>query len=299
MVMPAERKAVFLGVARDCARHLSGTLDNIHRFALSYAEAAFFFVVSDTTDPTVPLLETWLSAGCRRGTVIDLGCLVAEMPRRTERIARARNAGLDAIERSPWTAFDDLVVVDLDNVLAAPVDATSFARAARWLGAEPSRSAVFANAAPRYYDVWALRHDRWCPTDCWHAIWERPDGESFEAAKFREVFARQIEIPLHQPPIEVQSAFGGLGIYRLPLALAARYCGLDDQQREISEHVTFNASLTRLGARLYVFPELRVHAPPEHLYQPSDFKLRWRAVMAARRVVERVRPSWCSMLALS
>jgi len=296
--MATERKAVFLGVARDCASHLPGVLDNINRFAGTYETAAFCFVISDTSDDTVPLLEAWLSTGSRHGRVIDLGELSARLPLRTERIAYARNAGLGAIEHSPWSAFDDLVVVDLDDVLAAPIDVGSFVRAKRWLAAEPSRSGVFASAAPRYYDIWALRHDRWCPSDCWHAIWERSEGEAFEAAKFREVFARQIELPIDLPPIEVRSAFGGLGIYRLPRALAARYCGLDDRRREVSEHVAFNAALTAMGARLHVFPGLRVHAPPEHLYRPADFKLRWRAAMAGRRAVELVRPPWRPVLGL-
>mgnify|MGYP003327104484 CR=1 FL=1 len=28
-------------------------------------------------------------------------------------------------------------------------------------------AAVCANASPRYYDIWALRHRTWCPSDCW------------------------------------------------------------------------------------------------------------------------------------
>ncbi|MFZ5780044.1 MAG: hypothetical protein ACOY4R_07520 [Pseudomonadota bacterium] len=294
--MAPERRAVFLGVARDCAPHLPGVLENVGRFAATYEAAAFCFVVSDTSDGTVPLLEAWLSSGRRPGRVIDLGELSARLPLRTERIARARNTALDAIEASPWSAFDDLVVVDLDNVLGAPIDVGSFLQAKRWLAGEPLRGGVFASATPRYYDIWALRHEHWCPSDCWHAIWERSEGEAFEAAKFREVFARQIALPVHLPPIEVRSAFGGLAIYRLPLALAARYCGLDARERQVSEHVAFNAALTALGARLHVFPALRVKAPPEHLYQPADFRLRWRAAMAGRRAIELVRPSWRPIL---
>lgn len=295
--MLAERSAVFTGVARNCATHLPGVLENFGRLARLYESASFVFVVSDSDDGTGLLLQDWLAAGGRRGKVIDLGALQGRLPRRTERIAWARNAGLDAVHQNGWTNHDHLVVADLDDVLALPLAVEPFAQAAEWLDAEPSRAGVLANALPRYYDVWALRHDRWCPSDCWHPIWQRPAGEGFETAKFREVFARQIEIPPTLPPIAVRSAFGGLGIYRMPLTLGARYGGLDDRGRETSEHVAFNGAIRRAGGRLYIFPALQVHAPRQHLYQASDFKFRWRLAMLARRATEIGTPPWRRMLA--
>ena len=271
-------------------------LQNLERFAAAYRAASFLFVVSDSKDDTRAILERWLADG-RRGRVIDLGALEARLTRRTERIAFARNTGLDEIARGEDAGHDHLVVADLDDVLAQPVDADAFARAAAWLDADPARAGVMANAMPRYYDVWALRHERWCPDDCWHPIWGRSPDETFEAAKFREVFTRQIEIPPSLPPIAVRSAFGGLAIYRLPAALAARYRGIDATGRETSEHVAFNTAIGRAGGRLHIFPALQVHAPRQHLYQPAEFKWRWRVTMMARRTAEIARPSWRRMLA--
>lgn len=290
------RAAVFTGVARDCAAHLPGVLENLGCFAATYRTSSFLFVVSDSKDDTYAILERWLASG-RRGRVIDLGALEGRLTRRTERIAFARNTGLDEIGRDGDANHQHLVVADLDDVLARPVDAQAFARAAAWLDADPARAGVMANATPRYYDVWALRHERWCPEDCWHPIWSRPPGETFEAAKFREVFKRQIEIPPSLPPIAVRSAFGGLGIYRLPAARAARYHGSDANGRETSEHVAFNTAIGRAGGRLHIFPALQVHAPRQHLYQPAEFKWRWRLEMTARRTAEMVRPSWRRVLA--
>ena len=50
MSAPAPSRAVFAGVARDCAIHLPGVLATLGRFAASYAETAFVFVVSDSAD---------------------------------------------------------------------------------------------------------------------------------------------------------------------------------------------------------------------------------------------------------
>jgi hypothetical protein len=291
---PGQSRAVFAGVARDCAIHLPGVLATLERFAESYAETAFVFVVSDSADDSLSILQRWLSdvrRGGRRGKVIDLGVLADRLPGRTERIAHARNACLDEIRHSDWAAYDHLVMADLDDVLASPARADGFAQAVRWLDGGPARAAVLANAAPRYYDVWALRHDRWCPQDCWHPIWGRAAEETFEAAKFREVFARQIEIPAALSPIAVRSAFGGLGIYRLSAALAARYCGLDNACREVSEHVAFNEAIARSG-ELCIFPPLQVRAPKQHLYRASEFSRVWRLAMLARRATELLRPPW-------
>lgn len=284
-----KRRVVVAGLARDCAPHLPEVLANLAKLAALYDEAHFLFAVSDSEDGSGTLLEDWLADG-RHGEVLDFGVLGDRLARRTERIAWLRNACLDRLSLSPQAGWDHLAVADLDDVLAAPMAAEPFAQAIRWLEAAPSRAAVLANARPRYYDVWALRHPRWCPYDCWHRIWGREAGETFEAAKFREVFIRQIAIPVDMPPIAVRSAFGGLGIYRLAYALKARYRGLDEKGREVSEHVAFNEAIVAAGGELHIFPGLQVRAPAEHLYRPQDFKLPWRLRMRAMRIVAALRP---------
>jgi hypothetical protein len=283
--------AVFVGTARNCARWLPDVLANLANLSRLYARTAFVFTVSDSTDATTGLLRQWMDSR-RAGKVIDLGDLAGHIELRTERIACARNACLDEVRASAFGTCDHMIVADMDDVLATPIDVDAYLRAARWLDASPDRAAAFASAAPRYYDIWALRHPTWSPHDCWHRIWERPDRESFERAKFREVFARQIELPREMQPIEVRSAFGGLGLYRLSYAMGARYVGVDAQGREVSEHVAFNEAIGRAGGRLFVFPELQVSAPRQHLYDAAEFGLRWRVAMRARRALERYRPAW-------
>lgn len=283
--------AVFVGTARDCARWLPDVLANLAKLSQLYDRTAFIFAVSDATDATATLLRNWMGKE-RAGKVLDLGELAGRFELRTERIAFARNACLEEVRGSAFAEYGHLVVADMDDVLAAPLDLGSYVRAAEWLDASPDRAAVFASASPCYYDIWALRHPTWCPHDCWHRIWGRPGGESFEAAKFREVFARQIVLPPQMEPIEVRSAFGGLGLYRMPYALNARYLGLDAEGREVSEHVAFNEAIASAGGRLFVFPDLQVRAPQQHLYNASEFGLRWRATMRLRQAMERYRPAW-------
>ena len=291
----SRRRVVFTGVARNCAAHLPGVLENLARFAALYEDARFVMAVSDSTDETLSILEHWMAG--RRGNVIDLGVLADRLPGGPNASPlRATPAWTTSGAPRP-TTHDHLVVADLDDVMASPVSADRFVEAARWLDGDDARAGVFANAAPRYYDIWALRHEIWCAGDCWHAIWSHDGKESFEAAKFREVFARQVAIPASLPPIKVRSAFGGLGLYKMRYARAARYCGVDEREREVSEHVAFNADIGRAGGELCIFPPLQVCAPRQHLYRASDFSWPWRLVMLCQRSLEKLRPGWRTQLA--
>lgn len=291
MTRTGPASAVFVGTARDCAAWLPDVLANLAKLSRLHDRVAFIFAVSDTTDDTAQLLRNWMGTE-RAGKVVDLGELAGRFPRRTERLAFARNVCLEEVRGSAFAEYRHLIVADMDDVLAAPLDVESCVRALQWLDTAPDRAAVFASAAPLYYDIWALRHPTWSPHDCWHRIWERPARESFEAAKFREVFARQIALPREMQPVEVRSAFGGLGLYRMSHAMRSRYVGLDAQGREVSEHVAFNEAIARAGGRLFIFPGLQVRAPQQHLYNAREFSFRWRTAMRLRKALEAYRPAW-------
>jgi hypothetical protein len=279
-----------LGVARNCEPYLPAALANLSSLASCYDDARFVFAVSDSTDGTATCLQDWLGTE-RKGTVLQLGALEPQLPVRPVRIAANRNACLDELQRS-GARFDHLLVADLDEVLSVPVSRNAFQQAADWLDASEERVAVTANATPRYYDTWALRHELWCPYDVWQQIGGRLEGCSFEAAKFREVLCRQIVLPPHLPPIRVRSAFGGLGLYKAAPALSARYRGLDELGQPTCEHVTFNQAITAAGGQIHIFPALQVCAPPEHLFDPSQFALRWRMAMRGKDLLELCLPSW-------
>src|SRR5262249_13319813 len=145
-------RAVFAGVARDCANHLPVVLANLAWLAECYREASFVFVVSDSSDDTHAILQRWLSRG-HRGKAIDLGhrdngtALAhreARFPRRPERIPPPPNESLDETRRSGWGSNAHLVVVALDDVLDSPLQIAAFAGAfadgVRWLADDPARA---------------------------------------------------------------------------------------------------------------------------------------------------------------
>lgn len=252
---------VFAGCARDCALHLPGVLANLEGFASYAAAAAFVVAENDSRDQTREVLGAWLAA--RQGRLLGLGDLQARIPSRTARIAAARNACLEFLRASPFAGFEYLVVVDFDDVNAVPIPPQAFGAALGMLAQDPRLAAVFACSDPVYYDVWALRHPAWCPNDVWAEV-NTERQVSREAAIERYVYRRQIVIPASAQPIAVQSAFGGLAIYRMSATAEARYAGLTPLGTECCEHVEFNRSVAARGA-LLISPGLRNRAPGEHL----------------------------------
>ena len=157
-----------------------------------------------------------------------------------------------------------LVVLDFDIVNTTPISDKSFVEAMRYLDSCDQNAGVFANQLP-YYDIWALRHDAWCPSDWRSEVENRPAYLPRHRAIERYFQQRQIEIDSNAQPVPVRSAFGGLAIYKMKFARSARYVGALPDGSEVCEHVAFNRDVVLAGGILYIFPKLLNHAPPEHV----------------------------------
>jgi hypothetical protein len=233
-----KRSVVIVGCARDCEPFLPAVLQNVSRIANLYSHAAFVFVENDSRDNTREILQRWLSER-PNSFLVCLDGLAAQEKRRTARLAIARNAYMDAVRYHNMAKLDHLVVLDFDIVNTNAISEESLAEAIRFLDSSTQNAAVFANQLP-YYDIWALRHDVWCPEDCWARIANRPAYLPRHRAIERYFTSRQVRISSDSPPVAVRSAFGGLGLYKLDFVRAARYVGLLPHGSEICEHVAFN-----------------------------------------------------------
>ena len=257
-------KAVFVGCARSCAPFLDGVLANLEALGATYNAFEVVIVENDSTDDTRDRLRDF-AASRANVRLIEVDGLERDHPKRTDRIAAARNLYTAAVGEPRYADCDDLVMLDFDDVNAQRIDANAFAKARAWLWQEPERRAVFANSAPFYYDIWALRHPNWSPDDCWARVREARPVMGQEEAVRRFVAARQVSIARAAAPIPVDSAFGGLAIYRREPALGHTYAGLDAGGEEVCEHVAFNAAVNGPDGVMAIFPALQNHAPQEHI----------------------------------
>lgn len=252
-----------MGTVRDCFKFLEQDVLKLSKAFALFKDLHWFIVESDSSDRTVDCLAT-LQALVPNFHYKSMGQLASDMPLRTDRIAFCRNACLDEIKTNPLLmGAKYLVVADLDNSqsqLTLEGVMSSFERD-DWGG-------VTSNQSGLYYDIWALRHPVWNPGDCWQ---QKIFLESMKLSKavstYSAVHSRMIEVPLESAWIEVESSFGGLGIYKTEFFNQARYIGLCEngvKGGQVCEHVAFNESLRANGAKIFINPKMVNSSLNEH-----------------------------------
>ncbi len=244
---------MFCGLARNCAHSLPALLEVVSAAGRAVGDWAYVLLESDSYDATAAVLHDF-DDRTGRGVVRSYGRLRRRFPSRNERLAYLRNEYLRLCEASGYfDRFPLCVVLDLDRVNERldPAHLASFLRESprHWAG-------LFANQSERYYDVWALRHPEWSPDDCWARVKNRPASMSEKDAVRRFVEARMIRVPSDGGRIEVDSAFGGLGIYDVGMLRGCSYRGVADDGSPVCEHVPMHADIRGKGGRLFIEPSL-------------------------------------------
>lgn len=249
-----------VGLVRDCASSIE---KDIQKIDLAFAKAAstnWLIIESDSKDNTLDKLKKICSHPNK--DFISMGNLQLKYSKRTERIALCRNKYLDEIKTHPkYGNIDYIVVADLDGInsmLTPEAVKTCWHLDEEW-------DACFANQTEAYYDIWALRHKVWSPNDCWEQYkFLISNGKSNYEALNSAVYSRMLKINKNSKPIQVDSAFGGLGIYRKNIFTQSSYVGITKHGDEICEHVTFHKNLCRNGCKLFIAPKLLNSGWNEH-----------------------------------
>lgn len=245
-------KILVVGLARDCGTKLESEIHIINSAFSESASVSWLVIESDSNDNTLEKLNE-LSAN-NNFDFISLGNLRSKFPKRTERIAKCRNRYIEEIRfNSKFDDIDYVVIADLDGVNSK---LTSMGVSSCWHLAE-EWDACFANQPEAYYDIWALRHKIWSPNDCWkNRDFLIEHGKSKNDATNAAVYSRMIKIKEDMPPIEVESAFGGLGIYKKSVVLSSEYVGLNSSGDECCEHISFHETMNAKGLKLIIVPSL-------------------------------------------
>ena len=240
------RSIVFVGCARQCAGAADTTVRKLDSLGRAFDRHELIVFENDSTDGTAERLQAL--AADYPVQLIQAPGLGKQLAQRTARLAYGRNALLEA---ALATGADYICVADMDGVLTdAEPSAASFSDAFRRDGCW---DAVFPVNAGMYYDIWALRHPVLCPTD--FMTRGTVMDASLGGALAVHFAASSIQVDFRSMPgwLPVESAFGGMGVYRRDALAQARYVGLRDG-REICEHVPLHEQLRRQGKRLFISP---------------------------------------------
>ena len=249
---PSSSNVLVVGAVRNCAQHLRAHVSRMEAALRGFARVQWLLVESDSDDLTP---ETLADLARAHGDLryLRLGELRERLPLRTQRLAFCRNAYLRELRSdTQYAGVDFVMVADFDaiNSMLTAGAIESCWRREDW-------DVCTANQHGRYYDVWALRHPDWSPNDCWMQYrFLTRNGVSDARAWSSCVHARMIRIPAEADWIEVDSAFGGLAIYRRAALDQGEYVGVDGGGMETCEHVALHAALRTRELRIFINPSL-------------------------------------------
>ncbi|MCP5001659.1 MAG: hypothetical protein GY933_23705 [Hyphomicrobiales bacterium] len=271
--MKPNKRVVFAGLARDCAHALPAILRAIEELGATVDDWGYVFLENNSVDRTAKQLLAF-DRKHHRGTVRTFGDLQSEIPKRTERLAMLRNRCIEEVFSDERLAgFEYLIVLDLDGV-NEKIDKKRLLELMDL--DEPQWTAIFANQSALYYDTWALRHPTWSPDDCWKQVRLRPKTMSHEESVDEFVTKRLVKLDVGRGFVRVQSAFGGIGLYRLQALHGCTYVGVDDEGHEICEHVSFNEALDANGEQLFIDPALINGSGDRRHYKGMGLITQWK-----------------------
>ena len=261
-----------LGCVQNGGSHLPNIFANLEKSRDFFSETNIFILENDSSDNTRLFLSQYRKQRVSLQAKAFQG-LNERIPEKTVRLAALRNAGLDWIQsQGAYDRPNDLVMIlDLDEVNADPWDLSQFEQVLFWFLARHQAGGVFANQKGPYYDLWAFRHPVLCPHDIWWHVYQmhlRHPQWSDDECLHSGYLPWQVRFDPEDSPFVVESAFGGLGLYKASWLRKAQapYCGeqarwlaLDDGgvkllRWQIAEHVSFHAGLRAAGASLWIYP---------------------------------------------
>ena len=245
-------RALVVGTARNASKNIEADLLRIVDSLDAILPTLAFVVESDSEDRTVTILRE-LTLVDTRIRFISLGKVALTIPDRIARLRHCRNAYIQEIRDNHLYQHCDLIVVaDLDGI-NTKIKTQYFELA---LNSKVNWDVMAANQSARYYDILALRHPLWSPNN-WitEMEWLTPFLGS-KKAKGHSMADRMLRIPVDLPPIEVDSAFGGLSLLRRWTLESFDYSEDSLEAADEIDHVTLNRKIRAAGGHIFIHPGL-------------------------------------------
>ena len=258
-----------VGTVSNISTQLLSNLDKVIKAVNAFELTHIYLVESDSTDSTIEILRE-LGNKIVNFDYISLGNLKDDIPDRISRIRFCRNVYVARIRKIiEETHLDYIVVADLDGMnskISSKAFNSSFVRK-DW-------GAVLANQTGGYYDLLALRHPKWCPDDVFkelqtqklkidktplpsHSFIRRLKRRlEYDRTRQEVIYSKMKRIKKSDEWIEVQSAFGGLGIYKAEIFAKFDYSLLEDDQDFESEHVAISKRIIEYGEKIFINPRM-------------------------------------------
>jgi len=276
-------KIIVCGCTKNSANYIENEINSILNLKHLFFSLNIVIYENDSTDNTVNILKSLERD--KKITLISESGIQSRLKHRTMIIAHGRNKLVEFVNSK--NAYDYMIMVDLDNVMTnfdqqGLIDAFSYDL--------NSWDVLTGNCKGIYYDIWALRLNkatwsnghkkiwkRCIDYDCWDMVYHRHQQGIDERLLHIRPF--QKHIPRELPLLQVDSAFGGIGIYKVSKIKNCRYYGFTRScsckqyipiygpcRLETCEHVSFHEEMLKKNkAKIFICPQLIIKDQSEHI----------------------------------
>lgn len=243
-----QKKIIISCIVKNEEKNLNNFFDKIDEIIKKFKDYFIIIVESDSKDNSYEIVKKNLKK--YKGKLLKLNTTKYKF--RTEKISFCRNSYLNYIKKSElFDKYDYLFVMDIDNVnnkLKPETIINTIENApSNWAGLFPNQ--LF------YYDLWALRIKKKFEQNPFEKILKINQSYSPKYSYYKCFFKYFfIMYKYKKNYIDVQSAFGGFGIYKLKYIKKSLY---DSNNGKDCEHVNFNKSIIiNSKKKLYVSKNL-------------------------------------------
>ena len=258
----------FVGLSKNCFHTLESNLSFIRNLQ-QYTEKTITTVVvdSDSNDGTKEYCRS-LELDWNNFKFIEEDGLGTYLKTRIEKISHCRNIGIQNIKKDKDLIY---IPLDMDINLFEHTSPEEFAGLINYFINLDNTDGLFPFSFPFYYDIFALRKIGWVNGNnvlLAHNLKSRFKIGSF-IFNYYYVFRKQIKNNgFKNQLIKVDSAFGGIGFYKLIKNKNYLYKVHEQNPNFYSEHIFFNKKFNNL----YIKKDWLVPAPKEHInFKESNY----------------------------
>ena len=229
------KKVVFCIPVRNESSNIKDLFKTLDNLSKSFIDYFIVFIESDSSDDSSSLIKEYLLN--RKGVLINKN--LSNIKNRVMRLAISRNEYLSYIKKNDLLkSFDLMIVLDcggVNNKLTAKKIKKAISQNKNWVGIFPTQKIL-------YYDIWTLRIKNFIDYDCFEELFKAYKKNN----KIKKIFFKLmgkflfINYLIKSKKINVISAYGGMGIYKLDKVINFTY---DSNNGKNCEHVEFNKKI--------------------------------------------------------
>ena len=229
------KKVVFCIPVRNESSNIKDLFKTLNNLSKSFIDYFIVFIESDSSDDSSSLIKEYLLN--RKGVLINKN--LSNIKNRVMRLAISRNEYLSYIKKNDLLkSFDLMIVLDcggVNNKLTAKKIKKAISQNKNWVGIFPTQKIL-------YYDIWPLRIKNFIDYDCFEELFKAYKKNNKIKKNFFKLIGKFLFINYltKSNEINVISAFGGMGIYKLDKVINFTY---DSNNGKNCEHVEFNKKI--------------------------------------------------------